>query len=462
MLHSIAKIDWHLSASRGYPGIHRLLKDLISESRLSPLTWQELRVRRLRDLLAFARDHVPYYRDLFQRVSFAPESADLPQDLHRIPLLTKQLVAEHLDELIADNAHRSYLTENATGGSTGRPLRFYQDRRYVVTAAALDAYVRTWWGIKPHDRTASIWGADREFRELSWKERYYNWRRRVRSINAFRMTESELIDFCRMILRWQPPYMVGYSSALEALASCANAHGIGNVRFRAIRSAAEVLWPHQRRLIEDAFQTPVYDFYGSREVNNLAAECPEGRRLHLISTWRYVEIADNDGKPLPDGNLGNVVVTDLSNYSMPFIRYRNEDIAAIADNMCSCDRPSPVLAKLHGRSSDLIRTPRGEIVHGEYFTHLFYGTGRVRQFQVHQTALDRIVIRYVPSDARHPELTPGVVERIRDRLGAELNVEVEACERIPIPPSGKHRFTISDVEPCDWHRDMSIVAAGQQ
>ncbi len=461
MLESVAKIHWYLSAMREYPEFHRLLNDINCERQLSPSSWRELRCQRLRDLLVFARDHVPYYRRLFQQVNFDPKSADLPQEFQRIPLLTKTLVAEHFDALIADNVQRDQLIENATGGSTGKPLRFYQDRRYLAVAAALDACVRSWWGIKPYDRTASIWGADRDIKELSYRQRFYNWRHRFRSVNAFRMKDSELIDFCEMLLRWRPPYLVGYSSALELLASCARANGINNIRFKAIRSAAELLCPHRRRLLEDVFQTPVYDFYGSREVNNLAAECPEERKLHLISTWRYIEVVGDDGETIPDGNVGFLAVTDLSNYSMPFIRYKNEDVAEIADNACSCGRPSPVLAKLHGRSSDLIRTPRGEVVHGEYFTHLFYGIEGVRQFQVHQTAMDRIVIRYVPSDAQHPELAPVLVETIRDRLGGELNVDVEVCERIPIPPSGKHRFTISDVEPCGWHSNTSIITTPQ-
>jgi len=435
--------------------MHRLLRELHEEGGRSREAWDELRLARLREMLVFARDHVPYYRRLFAANGFIPEKAHLPDDLSAVPVLTKQIIRDQLDELIAETVPRSSLLENATGGSTGEPLRFYQDQRYKTVAAALDAYVRGWWGIRPYDRTASVWGADREFKELSLRERFHLWRRRRRSLNAFRMTEEDLAKFCRMLAQWRPPYLMGYSSALTTLATFARDHGFDHLRFRAIQSTAENLYDHQRQLIEEVFRSPVYNFYGSREVNNLAAECPEERKLHLISTWRYVEVVDKAGHPMEDGVPGYIVVTDLSNCAMPFIRYRNEDIGAISNEECTCGRPSPVVEQLLGRSTDLIRTPRGELVHGEYFTHLFYGRDAIAQFQVHQTALDRLVVRYVPARVGHEAAAQEIVERIRNRLGTDMVVTVEACDSIPLPPSGKHRFTLSDVHsPLFNHEDV--------
>ena len=445
MLNLIYSAHWHLSRGREFPGIHRRLNELREEGQLSPDGWKQLRNRRLHQLLTFAKEHVPYYRKVFNRVDFNPESANLLDDLKRVPNLTKDIVREYLGELMADTKDRSRIFENATGGSTGIPLKFYQDQEYQTIAAAMDTYVKGWWKIRPYDRIASVWGADREFHELSFKERLYQWRYRSRSINAFRMNDENLLEFCKMLQRWRPTYLTGYSSALEALARCARSHDIRDLNFKAIRSAAEMLWPHQRNLIEETFNSPVYNFYGSCEVNNLAAECPEERRLHLISTWRYLEIMDEEGNRVPDGETGYIVVTDLSNYAMPFIRYRNEDIGKMAKEPCKCGRPSPVLEELLGRSTDLIRTPKGEIIHGEYFTHLFYGRNDIRQFQVHQTSLDRVIVRYIPAHGPLKEYMEEVAKKIRERLGEGVHVEIEVCENIPIPPSGKHRFTISDI-----------------
>jgi phenylacetate-CoA ligase len=442
----IHQLHWRVSKARECPGIHECLRELEREGPLSASAWLERCQERLHALLLFAKHNVRYYRDTFKSAGVDVASASPGADFWRIPTLTKCSIRDHLQDLIADTADRSRMFPNATGGSTGTPMKFYQDRQVQAVSDAMDAYVRGWWGIKPYDRTASVWGADREFHTLSWKERLYHWRMRTRSLNAFRMTDESLLEFCRMLVRWRPPYLVGYASALEALARCAASHQLDALRFRAIRSAAETLWPAQRQLIEQTFQSPVYNFYGSREVPNLAAECPEEKRLHLISTWRYVEITDEQGHALPAGEPGYILVTDLSNYTMPFIRYKNDDMGRLAKEPCPCGRPSPVLEDLLGRSSDLIRTPHGDIVHGEFFTHLFYGRSDIRQFQVHQTALDRLVVRYVPIGEPSKAFIDELPAMIRARLGENVRVVMEPCAQIPVPPSGKHRFTISDVK----------------
>jgi phenylacetate-CoA ligase len=239
---------------------------------------------------------------------------------------------------------------------------------------------------------------------------------------------------------------MGYSTALEAMALCAQKNKINNLSFKAIRSTAETLWPHQKKLIEEVFNSPVYNFYGSREINNLAAECTQERQMHLISTWRYVEITDEHGRSLSNGESGHITVTDLSNYAMPFIRYRNEDVGILSSELCRCGRPSPVLKEILGRSTDLIRTRKGDIIHGEFFTHLFYGRNDILQFQIHQKSLDRIIVRYVPAEGSTGDYMKGIANKIKARLGENVVVDIEICSEIPvIESSGKHRFTISDL-----------------
>ena len=101
-----------------------------------------------------------------------------------------------------------------------------------------------------------------------------------------------------------------------------------------------------------------------------------------------------------------------------------------------------------GRSSDIIRAANGDLIHGEFFTHLFYGHNEVRQFQVHQTSLNRLVVRYAPATPSASNLMASIAEVIQERMGPGTEVCVEGCEAITVPPSGKHRFTISDLPLC--------------
>ncbi len=445
MLNIIYYLYWRLKLSKEYPGIQLFFKDILTEKSMSDLEWRNKQLNRLQNILIFASEQVPFYRKLFNEIEFKPNKSNFENDFTKIPILTKSIIKKNQDELVSESINKSNLIKNMTGGSTGVPLVFFQDKKYSTIAKAIDLYIRHWWQIKSNARTAIIWGADREFHNLSLKERLYFWLQRIKSLNAFRMDQDNLHEFCTKISKWNPDYLVGYSSALETLANFVVQNDYRFNKFSAIRSSAEMLWPNQRKLIEDTFNSPVYNFYGSREVNNLAAECPEERNLHFISTWRYVEITDKDGRCLPSGELGYITVTDLSNYAMPFIRYRNEDMGVISPNKCECGRPSTILHKLVGRSSDLIRTSTGEIIHGEYFTHLFYGVNWIKQFQIHQKDINMIIIKYVIDGIVEKSFFDKIKSKIVDKMGPATQVVFKECTEIPIPKSGKHRFTISDL-----------------
>ena len=300
---ALSNLYWKIWKGYEHPGCVSLLRTLQQESRLDAAAWQHAQGIRLQKHLAYVGANVPYYRDLFRQIGFDPAARNWRQQFQRVPVLTKEIVREHQSRLMnpAENLH---MHRNSTGGSTGQPLNFYQGDHYLAASAALDAHVRHSWGIGPIDRTANIWGADIDFSDQSFRQRLYQWRSRVRGLNAFKMTSGELDRFLDMLLKWRPPYLVGYSSALDVLARAALDRNVEGLRFTAIRSSAEKLWPHQRARIEQAFQSPVLDFYGSREVNNLAAECREHGQMHLISTLRYLEITDDHGQPVRPGQHG--------------------------------------------------------------------------------------------------------------------------------------------------------------
>jgi len=107
----------------------------------------------------------------------------------------------------------------------------------------------------------------------------------------------------------------------------------------------------------------------------------------------------------------------------------------------------PVIEELLGRSTDLIVTPDKKIIHGEYFTHLFYGREDIRQFQIHQKSLNHLIIKYVSDKGPLNHFMLEIEKKIRSKLGYDIHVTIELCDQIPVPASGKHRFTISDVKP---------------
>src|SRR5690606_25431630 len=138
---------------------------------------------------------------------------------------------------------------------------------------------------------------------------------------------------------------------------------------RSVIVGAEKLYPFQRKLIEEAFAAPVFETYGSREFMLIAAECDRHEGLHLTSEHLLVEILDEDGRPTPAGEAGNVVITDLYNFGMPFIRYANGDRAIAGWSKCSCGRGLPLLRQVTGRRLDVLHSPDGRRIPGEFFPH---------------------------------------------------------------------------------------------
>src|SRR4029077_12302961 len=161
-----------------------------------------------------------------------------------------------------------------------------------------------------------------------------------------------------------------YTNPLYEFARYIQREGLSTVSPRSIIVGAEKLYPFQRSLIEEVFRAPVFETYGSREFMLIGAECDRHAGLHLSMENLLVEILDDDGSPTPAGQEGNVVITDLFNYGMPFVRYVNGDRAVAGFDLCPCGRGLPLLKKVVGRQLDVLETLDGRKVPGEFFPHL--------------------------------------------------------------------------------------------
>jgi phenylacetate-CoA ligase len=423
-------------------------------------TLEKVQSQKLRKLLEHASSKVPYYRELFESNGIKPAALRLPQDFAQIPVLSKNILRERKQELLAETVDPQKLKWNASGGSTGEPVQFYQDETYWTNSRAVRWMFESWWGIRPGEPTACIWGADRDLPELQWKERLYYGIAQVRICNAFALSDERMEKFARTLNAWQPGFVMGYASALELFARFLLNYPEWRIRPRAVSSSAETLTEQQRAVIEKAFEAPVYNFYGSREVNNLAAECAVQRGLHANMLTRYIEIVDERGAPSPPGVPGRILVTDLTNAVMPFIRYENGDIGSWAEGPCPCGRPFPLLEKIWGRSSDFIVTSAGKAIHGEFFTHLFYSLPEVQTFQVLQNSVQEIRVSIVLRSGEQNFNPQKLRSQILEAMGPGVECTIQAVERIERAASGKHRFTISMV-PSPWSASGLVVGRDQ-
>lgn len=443
----IRRTAYRIIEHRTYPDSFSILEKLRAYEFAPREALEAYQWGRLRNVLLQAQQNVPYYEKLFRSLDFDPATARLPEDMALLPALTKSILRDEGKNLLACNVDPRLLMPNASGGSTGKPVEFYQTKEYWEAAHASRSLFLGWWNVSHGEPMASIWGADRDIPDWTLRERLYYKLCQVRICNAFALDSTRMEQFALMLDRWQPRFINGYASALEVFARFLLEHGGFKIRPVAVESSAEVLTDAQRAIVSKAFEAPVYNFYGSREVNNLAAECQMHSGLHVNEFSRFIEIVDDDGKPLKPGVPGRLLVTDLTNPAMPLIRYENEDIGSWANFACPCGRPFRLLEKIWGRSSDFITTKSGKLIHGEYFTHLFYHSPQVSTFQVVQTSLNELSLSIVLQPGTGNFSLKPLEERLLHDLGEGMSCEIKVVSSIPRTPSGKHRFTLSMVPP---------------
>jgi phenylacetate-coenzyme A ligase PaaK-like adenylate-forming protein len=435
-----ARIAGASSGSRAY------IRELNQTQWLPRKEIEQLQIARLKKLLLHAQEHCVFYRERFKAAGFSAECFSQFSDLQALPPLTKREVQDHYREMIADNFPPDQIYENHTGGSTGTPLTFYQSREYEAWGLADIWRNFTMCGFQPGMRRAFLWGSDYDGRlHKSWRSRVIDDRLKgnVYWVNTFDVTEADLVTAAEKLVRFKPHFLIGYVSSLTLFAQVVRSHKIEGICPLGIQSSAEILTPPQRALIEETFQSKVFNRYGCREVGNIAHECDHHEGLHLLAECNYTEFL-RDGQPVPPGEAGMITVTNLHNYALPLIRYQMGDMGRPTDRQPTCGRGLPLMDVVEGRSADVITTPSGKLLHGEFFTHLFYKVDGVRQFQVIQDTREHLTIKIEPMSAfRQEEAQRFLEETIHQHGDPAFTITFELVDKIPVASSGKFRFTIS-------------------
>lgn len=427
-------------------------RELEASQWLSREALQEQQWRAVQAALQHAYDTVPFYRQRFDAGGVRPGQIQTPADMARIPLLDRSDLSAYFEAVRARTAPPPDLVENHTGGSTGRPTHFFQDRTGLDWQSAAVLRCQRWAGLEPGACTAHLWASPTDLDILtSLSGRLRNLVLNAHILPAFRIGPEALARHAHTLQHLRPRGLVGYTSALVLLARYMEAEGLSRAPggIGCIIASAEQLYPEARRRLEQVFACPVYDRYGSREVGCIAHEC-EQHRLHLNAETLYVE-AVQDGAPVASGAPGELAITTLCAPGFPLVRYRIEDAGTLSEAPCPCGRGLPVLESLLGRVHDILTTPDGRYLPGEFFPHLMKDFVGVERFQVLQDTRDRLTLRLQPNAQHAPRETAQIEQAIHQAMGPGVTVTVKQVDRLTPLPSGKHRFTISRV-PVDFAR----------
>jgi phenylacetate-CoA ligase len=401
----------------------------------------------LNALLAHAWANCPFYRNLLDAAGLGARPLQSLEEIVRLPILDKEIIRNNRPGMIAKE-QEDQLWKKTTGGSTGETLEFFQTKLSYEWRMAMARRGYAWAGARPGTKQAYIWGAPigdkRWLRNL--KIRLNHFVDRQRYYNSFLFDNAAIAACIRSMNRYRPEFVVGYVNPLYNLALFSRqGHPIA-FRPRAVLTAAEKLHAFQKQTLQEVFGCEVFETYGSREFMLIASECAEHDGLHVSAENLLVEIVDAKGLPVRDGEVGRVVVTDLHNYGMPFIRYEVGDLAVPRSRPCPCGRGLPLIEKIVGRTLDMLRTADGRQVPGEFFVYLLLDFCDIKQFQVVQDALEHVEFRYVPQR----DLKSDTVERVRRKMelvfGPTVTIDMVRLDEIPLTAAGKRQVAIANLD----------------
>lgn len=397
--------------------------------------------KQLRHIIRYAYEKVPYYHRLMKQLKVSPSDIKKIEDLKKLPILTKETIKNHWEMFKPIDLHKIEYYQFSTGGSTGTPFRYRIDKKSRLLSWLLLYRGWSYGGYSPGQQILFIGGTsigkDSVIQHIKDKLRNF-----IR-ISAFDMSDDALERYLTIINRKKPKFWYGYATSIYFLLKWVK---INNKELsyspKAIFTTAEKLHKPMRKLIEEVSGSSVFDQYGLNDGGVSAMECEEHMGLHISTERAIMEIVDKDGEPLDEGT-GTIIATDLYNKSLPFIRYNTGDRGNLlpSDFSCPCGRGSRMLKEIIGREEDMLITPTGRYIHGEFITHIFWELPEVKKFRIIQKRKDKISILIEPEDTFNYEKVSQVIKnRLRN---ANINWEIEIKLTKSIKSANKHKFIIN-------------------
>ncbi|MEZ6120096.1 MAG: hypothetical protein R3C28_26485 [Pirellulaceae bacterium] len=402
---------------------------------------REYQNRKLMSVIRYAYENTPHFQNVLDRMEMHPGQFRCIEDLVHLPVMSKSIIRkEGAQNLVVGDP--SKLVRYRTSGSTGEQGTFYFSRTSDSLTYAAVLLFFSWAGFQLGDRHALTGMTINR----GWEKAIKDFLFRCYYISAFDLTDAQIRTVIRRLKSHRIGILAGYASSLHTIASFLNANR-ETVPLQSVISLGDMLYDHYRINIETAFDCMVHDTYGCCEGFQVAAQCSYGT-YHVCMPLTLIEIVDEHGRQLENGQTGRGILTRLDENPMPLIRYEVGDIATLSTKSnCPCGRSWQILDSLQGRDTDVVLTRNGHRLIVHFFTAIFEHEPSVQQFQVVQHDLNSIDIAIVPTE----EFDPLVQERLRTKIAQhcsnDIQVQFQIVNHIPATASGKRRFVVSHINP---------------
>lgn len=399
---------------------------------------REYQLKKLKLLINHCYENVPYYRDYMDKIKLTPKDFNSIECLKDFPILTKEIIKDNYELFIPKNIGKlKGVKTSQTGGTTGSIL--YKRTDANVRSSTLGTYIRffDWMGVESGDRTLRLMGGHVVKGGFihSLKEKINSIITITKSINPYDKTDDNIRLIARELGSNRYKLLKGYSQNLYFLSQVFQEMGV-TFSVPCITTTAEPLMDEHRNAFKKVFGSESFDQYGCGEIGGIAYECNHHNGLHVAEERVILEIND----------VNELIITDLDNFSMPYLRYWNADQAIPSKEFCSCGRKSLLLKSILGRTCDYISSQDGKQLHWAYFWHLLFDTNiavkrNMKKFQILQRSLSRIDFRIV-SDPLTEEDKKILLDNMKSNLG-DVSINFINETDIENSASGKYRPVIN-------------------
>lgn len=395
---------------------------------MQPENLKKFQEKRLRYMVHFAYRHVAVYKEKFKKASILPSDITTLDDLHKIPIITKDEIKSRYPQgcVTPGYTEKNCIMEH-TSGTTGNMLKILYDPPSYdrLSAATLRDHVAQ--GVRPWHKFCIMCRDLDEFNKATG-----NLMRTCGILEG--RPEEELVDQLRI---HNPDIIGAHPSLMASMAKVMEQKEIEDITPQLILVGGEIAHPPVRKYIEKVFSCPTLNKYGAYEAFSIAWECKH-RNMHISADSVIVEFL-KDGESVAPGERGEIVITNLWNEAMPFIRYRLEDMGVPSDNTCECQRTFPLVKEIEGKFDDFIVLPSGKLVPSTRVIPFFFIVPNIGEFKMIQDTRTHVILRIIPLDGFTQTNEKTLKQKIHTVLGDSVDIDVEKVDHIDHTGTGKFK-----------------------
>ncbi len=408
-----------------------------------------IQTRRIRTIVAHAFKTVPFYRDAMQQAGLRPRDIQSADDLARLPLLTGEQLARNPGQFVSSRYRDGPGIEIHTTGTSGHTKRVRYDpaalflnlargRRQQVVFAH---FVGRQFG----QRQLSIWRAENIFIPIGDFYRSNAWRPRLVSHHSMRVLAEDSVETnVAKISAFNPDIIRSYGSYLGAFFRQAWQRKLPLVKPKLVVYFSDHMADADRRLIEDEIGVPVVSTYGATEAMHIAYQCERREGFHINLDDIAFRVVDDQGRRVGPGGTGQVVISNLLNRATVLLNYGLGDVVTLNEEPCACGRTLPTLARIEGRSDDLVFLSDGRMLHSSVFMQHLHKIPGIVQVQVIQEEQQAFMLRAVcRAEVDWHRVAQQIDANLRSLCGRDILLKLERVDVIPPEPGGKVRAVIS-------------------